>query len=448
MNSLLIKNGQIALHGKTDFQQMDILIENGKIITLGSNVSGDKIIDAAGYEIYPGAIDAHVHFDEPGYTDREDFYHGSSAAASGGVTTVIDMPCTSIPPITSLSNLQNKLSYVEQHSVIDFAFHGGVSAQCFEGDIAKNMNELAPFVTGFKSYFISGMDSFRQLDFQQFSQVLKAAKSLKRPVLLHAEDYNTVTQLEAIEKKKGSGWGNYYRSRPENAEIIAVENAIRLAEEANSDLHIVHVGTAKAAELIAESPNVSGETCPHYLAFSNIDLERIGSSLKTAPVVKSPGNASALWEAIRQGQLSFVTSDHAPAPNSQKNTGSIWSDYSGIPGTGTLFPYLYSEGFRKGNLPLSRFLEIISENPAKRYRLNEQKGRIAIGMDADLIFVNPHSEWVVKGYHFLSKGKLTPFEGMVFQGQVERTFIRGQEVYNYKKGILTEPGFGNFLKPY
>jgi dihydroorotase-like cyclic amidohydrolase len=308
------------------------------------------------------------------------------------------------------------------------------------------MTELADYVLGFKTYFISGMDSFARLDFAQFRQVLQTAKELKRPVLLHAEDYATVTAAESVEKNKGSDWRNYYNSRPEAAEIIAVERAVAMAAEIDADLHIVHIGTADAAKLLAGKNGITGETAPHYLEFSFDDLERIGGALKTAPVVKLPGNAAKLWEMLADGTIAFVASDHAPAPGNQKNTGSAWDDYSGIPGTGTLFPYMYSEGFIKRKIGLARFLEIISENAARRYGLFDRKGSIEVGKDGDLALIDPEANWTVRGRDFYSKGKITPFEGMTLQGKVVKTIIRGEVVYDFQKGVIVKPGFGSFLK--
>jgi len=442
---LIIKNGSVAFSGKKRFKKFDLRIDQGKIVQIGEDLSGDNVINAEGLLIFPGAIDPHVHFDEPGFTEREDFYHGSWAAVSGGVTTIIDMPCTSIPPVINLENLKHKLAIVKQRSVVDFGFFGGVSGQCFTGDFRKNMTDLADYVLGYKTYFISGMGSFARLDFAQFRQVLSVAKELNRPVLLHAEDYETVTAAEAQEKMKGSDWLNYYRSRPEAAELIAIKNAIEIAAEIIADLHIVHIGTAAAASLLAGKAHITGETAPHYLEFSNADLERIGGALKTAPVVKSPGNGEGLWRALIDGPLCFVASDHAPAPASQKNTGSAWDDYSGIPGTGTLFPYMYSEGLVKRKIRLDRFLKITAENAARRYGIFDRKGSIEVGKDADLVLVDPQADWTVKGRSFYSKGKITPFEGVTFRGRVVKTIIRGEAVYDFQTGICAKPGFGRFL---
>ncbi len=443
---MIIKHGYLALPGEKSFLPLDIEIKDGKIIRTGPNLPGKDILDAEGLVIFPGAIDPHVHFNDPGYTEREDFTHGSRTAASGGVTTLIDMPCTSVPPVTTLKNFHKKLDAVKNKSVVDFAFFGGVSGQCFENDPQKNILELAPYVVGFKTYFISGMETFRRLTQDQFLQVLKVAKDVNRPVLLHAEDYDTVTRNEAAEREKGSDWQNFYASRPEESELIAVKNAVNLAQVSGGSLHIVHIGTAEAADYLTGKPFVTGETCPHYLEFSCEDFEDLGSALKTTPVVKSPGNGENLWKHLMSGTVDFVASDHAPAPASQKNTGSAWTDYSGIPGTGTLFPYMYSEGLIRRKMPLDRFLKVTSENAARRYGLFDRKGSIEPGKDADLILLDPDKTTGIRGKDFYSKGKITPFEGLIFEGKIMKTLLRGQTIYDADKGITVPPGTGHFLR--
>ncbi len=442
---LIIKNSQIAFSNESDLKPLDVKIQEGKISQIGDSLSGENEIDATGLILFPGAIDPHVHFDEPGYTHREDFYHGSCAAASGGITTVIDMPCTSIPPVTNLENLKNKLKIIQKKSVVDFGLFGGVSGQSFE-NYENNMNELSEYVLGFKTYFISGMETFSRLDYSQFLKVLQFSNRVHRPILLHAEDYNFVKKEESLEKKNGSDWINYYNSRPENAEILAVKSAVKLAEQANANLHIVHIGTAEAGELLSDKEKITGETAPHYLKFNLDDLRKIGGALKTAPVVKKKGNSDKLWKLLIKGTIDFVASDHAPAPVENKNAKSVWDIYSGIPGAGTLFPYLYSEGFIKREIKLDKFLKIVSENAAKRYGFFDRKGSIEVGKDADLILLDPSKKWTVKGEKFYSKGKITPFENKTFQGRIIKTIIRGKVVYDIEKGIVQKAGFGEYLK--
>ncbi len=447
---MIIKNGKVAFPDEDDFIQADILIDGEKIEAVGPDLSqtggkGENFIDARGCFILPGGIDPHVHFDDPGYTEREDFFHGSSAAASGGITTVIDMPDTSVPPVVSAENLACKLSVIEKKSVVDFGLYGGISRQAFEQGFPVLMEELADDVLGFKTYFISGMESFARLDYYRFKLVLEKAAELGIPVMLHAEDYGYVTAATEAARKEGNGPVHYYRSRPETAEILAVLAADELARETGALVHIVHIGSADAAEVM-RGGRLSGETGPHYLQFDLDDFERIGAPLKCTPPVKSPGNKERLWRLLAEGVLRFVASDHAPCPAREKATGSIWTDYAGMPGTGTLLPYVFSEGYMKGRLSLGRLLDVTSGNAAKFYGLSGHKGSIESGKDADFVIIDPAKNWRVMGKDFLSKGKITPFEGMEFRGRVIKTLVRGRVVYSDGDGILVQPGYGRHVR--
>jgi len=437
----IIKGGKVALHERDDFEELDIAFEGGRIVELGTGLKGDAIIDLRGFLILPGGIDPHVHFDDPGFTDREDFYSGTSAAASGGITTVIDMPCTSIPPVTNIENYRAKLKAIRQKAIIDYGIFGGVCSQMFDGGFAGQMESLTDVVLGFKTYFLSGMDSFGRLDHFQFERVLEVAKKLDLPVLLHAEDPDYVISATDYWRKRGSTPTNYYKSRPEIAENIAVCAATAVASCVDADLHIVHLSSGDSAAFIDDG-RISAETAPHYLAFDLADFERIGSPLKVNPPIKSAVNRKALWESIANGRISFVASDHAPCGLAEKNTGSIWTDYSGIPGTGTLLPFMFSEGFSKGRISLSRLTSATSLNAAKRYKIDHRKGSIRIGKDADFTIIDPSAKWVIEGNKFLSKGKITPFEGMRFEGRVVKTMVRGELVYDYETGVTIRPGYG------
>ncbi len=444
----VIKGGKVALPDVDEFVEVDLRIENEKIAEIGKDlpVGNDEVLDAKGLLVLPGGIDPHVHFNTPGYTDREDFYHGSAFAAQGGITTVIDMPCTSIPPVTDIDSFNRKLEVVSQQSVIDFGFYGGVSAQSFQSGFPKNMESLADHVLGYKTYFISGMETFGRVNHFQFERILQVAKSLGRPVLLHAEDYDFVVHATETAKLLDESPVNYYLSRPELAEILAVASALLIAESVGAPLHIVHIGTARAAELLRQF-DATGETCPHYLQFDVFDLKRVGSPLKTTPPVKLPHNKFGLWHLLAEGVIDFVASDHAPAPKEQKFTGSIWTDYAGIPGTGTLLPYMFSQGLMMARLSLRRFLEVTAESAAKRYGIFDRKGSIEVGKDADLVLIDPNATWKVRGDNFLSKGHITPFEGMELRGKIVKTIVRGRVVFDSEKGILVKPGYGKLLRP-
>ncbi|RKZ32070.1 dihydroorotase [bacterium] len=451
---MLITGGKVLLPNKDEPALLDIRSKNGKIVEIGESIQGDdEVIDADGCIVLPGAIDAHTHFDDPGYTHREDFYHGSSASAAGGITTIIDMPCTSIPPVTDLENFQNKLEHIKKKSIVDYGLFGGVSADSFDEHFPHNMTELAPYILGFKTYFTSGMKAFPRLTHWQFEQVLKQAIELRVPVLVHSEDFDYIDSATRWAKQMGNEPYHYYLSRPEITEILAVQNIVDILDNVMQTIHfpddfkpvhIVHITTGNAVERITDKP-ITCESCPHYLAFDLEDFKKIGSPLKVTPVIKSPGNREKLWKYIIDGKIDFVASDHAPASYQEKHTGSIWTDYSGIPGTGTLLPFIFSEGYLSGRISLRRLVEIVSEMPAKRYGIYDRKGSIQLGKDADLVIIDPNAKWKVIGNNFLSKGKITPFEGMEFGGRIVKTILRGKVIYDYQNGIEIPAVFRNLI---
>lgn len=461
---MIIRGGLLALPGEREPVRADLRVDDGRITEIvrasasaptassgarttapNSDASRD-VIDASGMLVLPGAIDPHVHFDDPGFTDREDFAHGTAAAASGGVTTVIDMPCTSLPPVTSAANLRAKLAAVAPKAVVDYGFYGGISSQVLDDEPEERVAELAPDVLGFKSYFTSGMDGFARIDHCRYLDVLRLASSAGRPALLHAEDFDFVVRATAEARLLSDAPRAWYESRPEAAETIAILAATELARIAGGDLHVVHVSTGRGARIIGAAPGVTGETAPHYLAFALEDFERIGSPLKVAPPVKPTPNRDELWQAIVDGSLSFIASDHAPAPDDQKATGSIWTDYAGIPGTGTLLPYLYSAGYRAGRIRLDQLVALTSTNAARRYGLDDRKGSLSVGCDADCVFIREDADSIVCGSEFLSKGHITPFEGMRLRGRIERTIVRGRIVYDRVRGIVTDGGYGRLQR--
>ncbi len=459
---MIIRDCLAALPGEDEPRQVSIRVREGRferIAPLIASEPGEAVVEARGLVLLPGAIDPHVHFDEPGFTHREDFHHGTMEAAKGGVTTVIDMPCTSLPPVTNRLALEGKLAAIRGRAVVDYALFGGVEGGSVESSLAGAMAELAGGVVGFKSYFISGMETFKRVSHADFPRIVAEGAALGRPILLHAEDLDYVTAATArVKTRRGSSkaeWSDYAESRAEPAELAAVATALALARGHEASLHIVHVGTAEAARS-ATAAGATCETCAHYLAFTRDDFPRLGASLKTAPVVKSTHEREGLWALLAEGKIGFVASDHAPAPEAEKNTGDIWTAYGGIPGTGTMFPYLISEAWLSGRLGLRRFLEASSGAAAARYGLDARKGSVAAGKDADFVLVDPDGTTRIEGRRLLSKGRITPFEGMELKGRIESTWVRGTcvfDVHNFDKnmdssdrsGILVEPGFGAYL---
>jgi allantoinase len=454
---LIIANATISSGENDETSCVHIVVKGEKISGILSAEDsiplGADVIDASGLLVLPGGIDPHVHFNTPGYEDREDFTSASMNAAAGGTTTVIDMPETCIPEVTNLANFKKKVEALSDKSVIDFALWAGVSGNSMRDEWwCDEMDALWDAgVIGFKTYMISGMDTFRSLSFIEIGQVMQKASDIGALVGVHAEDRDFIDARTA--ELKGAGEDSlmaYYESRADPAEKNGVAAAVRLGLTTHASIHIVHVASrAAAAQIIAARGaglDVTSETCPHYLAFTYDDFERYGSALKCAPVVKMSEDRDALWRFLAVGDINFLATDHAPCDPAQKDTGSAWTDYGGMPGVEWRIPYLFSEGYKKGRLTLSRMVDATSTAAAKRYGLADRKGAIAVGLDADFVFIDPDRAWVVKGESFGGRGHLTPFAGWEFTGKVVRTICRGRVIYDEIDGIDVEAGYGKFLK--
>jgi len=438
----LIKNATIANGRNT--RKVDILFDN-KIRKIASEINSAtaEIIDAKGNILIPGGIDPHVHFNQPGFEHHEDFFTGTSAAAAGGITTIIDMPCTSLPPVTNLANLKNKLQIVQPNALIDFAFWGGIRANDLT-TINEQISELWDFgVVGFKIYVTSGMDTFHQLSYQQISSVLVANPA---PLYaFHAED----PEIIAVNEQKYNCSEQpelYSQIRSVSAEYEAVK---QILQNKDNHLHFVHISSQKAAQYISDQKaqiDVTYETCPHYLHFTAEDLNDLRGRLKTAPPVKYTEDRDYLRQSLVDGKLDFITTDHAGSDwETEKDLADFSAAYNGIPGTQLMLPYLIDEFYLSERISLKRLVEISSENAAKRYGIFPQKGSLEIGSDADFTIFDPNKPTVIDEQALYSKGKYSPFFGKTFCASIDMTIVRGETIFSEAGGIVGQPGFGKLL---
>jgi allantoinase len=420
----------------------DLLVENGRFVDVGPPASAaiesdEETIDLGGRLVLPGVIDGHVHFDDPGFTHRENFETGTRAAAAGGVTCVVDMPCTSLPPVTSRKNLQAKLAVIEPKARVDFMLWGGVSANALEDpEWRRNLADIVEDgVASIKVYMLSGMETFQDLNRAQLKEVLSETAGLAIPVGVHAEDREMVRECTSRLWEEGHhGPLDYAASRPPEAEISAVRTMCELAVETGARVHIVHLATGRALDVLTgfreRGAAVSAETCPQYLAFTDRDLESLGALLKTAPVVKSAADRDRLWAGLVSGELAYVATDHAAGEwPDEKHTGSIWTDYGGVPLVELSLPYLLSDGVGTGRITLERLTEITAAAPARFFGVERRKGRIAAGLDADLVVVDEDETWTVRADDLHNLNRYSPFDGHSFQGRVRATYVRGEPVY-------------------
>jgi len=445
----LIKNALIY-NKKSGKETLADILYDTKIRKIGEidPTEANEIIDLAGKLLVPGCIDAHVHFNDPGFTHHETFETGSRAAITGGITTIVDMPCTSLPAVTSKENLFKKLEVVAPKALVDYAFWGGIPGNDFPLNPIKVLDLWQEGVVGFKMYTISGMDSYRAVSYDNVAEAFK-----KVPEVLfafHAEDAEVIEKaLNRYSDEEQTKPETYVHTRPVEAEDVAVSNI--LAQNHNNHIHFVHISSRAAAEKILtlweDGADVSFETCPQYLQFTSNDFPTLRGRLKTAPPVKFEEDRAFLRETVKSGRVDFITTDHAGSDwATEKALEDFSKVYNGIPGTQLLVPYLFSEFYQKEKVELGTMIKLISENPAKRYGFYPNKGSLNIGTDADFTIIDLEKEMIVDEQKLESIGKYSPFHEMTFGCTIAKTIIRGEEVFNYEKGILVEPGFGKWIK--
>ena len=281
-----------------------------KIAAIGPDLKGREELDARGLHLFPGVIDAHVHFNEPGRTEWEGWATGSRALAAGGGTACVEMPLNAHPPTLDGAAFDAKAAAASASSVVDFALWGGLTP-----DNLDRLEELAERgVVGFKAFMCdSGIEDFRAADDDTLHAGMAKAAELGLPVAVHAERPARLTTPD------GTDWRAFVASRPVEAELEAIEVAIALAHETGCSLHVVHVSSGAGVELVARAEGVTCETCPHYLTLTEDDLEELGTRAKCAPPLRSAAERAALWRHAEAGRIAFVASDHSPCPPDMKD---------------------------------------------------------------------------------------------------------------------------------
>lgn len=406
--------------------------------------------------LIPGGIDPHVHFDTPGFEFRDTFEHGTIAAAFGGVTTIIDMPCTSIPPVTSIKNFKVKLNAVKNRSLVDFAFWGGVRSNDFiHGiDVEKNIIDLSEAgVASFKAYLISGMDTFKDLNLEQMSKTVEIINKTDKPLGVHAENREMILERRGEYKENQQNtWEYYCSARDEMAELKAIEDMIKIGKQIPSKIHIVHLSSHLGLEAIKQAQkegiNITSETCPHYLEFTQGDFNnpKIRNYLKTAPPVKKELDRDALWSGLKDGSLLFLTTDHAGCnPKEEKISDNFWKVYGGIPGVEHRIPYFFSKALFEKGFTLEQCTNLVSKNVAEYFKLSS-KGCLAPNKDADFALLNIWSENIISSKTMHSKGKYTPFDGIRVKVSVDQTFLRGEKIIDSDTGLEQSIGYGKFIE--
>jgi allantoinase len=437
---LIVRGGTLVNADHTRIA--DIGVKEGKISALGENLSGStrEEIDATGLYVFPGLIDAHVHFNEPGRTEWEGLATGSRALAANGVTGFIDMPLNSTPPVTDGATFEAKKACAERESIIDFGLCGGM----IPGNARGMIEQWQRGALAFKTFMcFSGIEDYPWCDDAALYDGMKIAADLGAIVSVHAENHAIVTALTTRAKLKGDhSAAAYEATRPPITEVEAIQRALLLASHRDVPLHILHVSSREGITAIREAKtkgiNVSAETCPHYLIFELEDVEALGPVAKCAPPIRGGVHREALWTAIEDRTLDMIVSDHSPSPPELKAGKKLLDAWGGIPGCQFGLPAMLEYGYHRRGISLNRIVELYSTRPAQRFNLAPAKGTIAVGADADLALVDIHRMMVPRAEEILYRHKQSPYLGRPLRGTVVRTILRGRTVF--VEGHIVEDG--------
>ncbi|QJD87071.1 allantoinase AllB [Cohnella herbarum] len=439
----IIKGGNVVLSDRV--RVADIGILNGEIVDIAPDIpfSAKQTIDAQGLFVMAGAVDAHVHLNEPGLGEWEGFESGSAALAAGGCTTFIDMPLNGLPPTVNVDAMNRKLEAAARSGVhVDYALWGGL--------VPDNLEELAALadagVVGFKAFMSfpgdTGEGCFREVDDIALFEGMKVLASKNKVLAVHAESQEIIAAMsKKFEGRIRRSVGDFLESRPLAAELDAVRRVLLFADRTDCPLHLVHISSPQAVDIIWEAKqngvNVTVETCPHYLLFTDEDMGNLGPLAKCAPPMRGMREREGLWARIAEGKVDLIASDHSPCPPAMKmNAGDdYFAIWGGISGAQSTLELMFDEGYLRRGIPLPLLSRLLSENPAKRFGLFPGKGKLAIGSDADIVLVNPDAPYVLQPEQLLYRHRQSVYAGREFRCRVMLTMSRGKVVYTPELGV-------------
>ncbi|KAA1400384.1 allantoinase AllB [Aeromicrobium ginsengisoli] len=412
-----------------DFVPATVSVEHGTIAAIGAyDEAPEGIVLRAPDSAYvvPGNVDTHVHINEPGRTTWEGFRSATEAAALGGATTLVDMPLNSVPPTTTVEHLKLKQEAAADQLMVDVGFWGGA--------VPGNVADLEPLwdagVFGFKCFLAdSGVEEFPPLDPAQFTEALTEIGRFGGLMIVHAEDARVLAEAPS---ESSRSYADFVLSRPDEAETAAIRQVLDGARETGARVHILHLSSAKALDLIAaardEGLPVTVETCPHYLSFSAETIPDGASQFKCCPPIRDSGNREALWQALRDGIIDCIVSDHSPATAEEKNRGDgdLQQAWGGVSGLQVGFSVLAHEARRRA-IPLADLSRWMSRNTADLVGLG-RKGRIEVGADADFAVYDTGAEFRVEAARLAHRNPITAYDGLRYGGRVVRSVIRGNAI--------------------
>jgi dihydroorotase len=442
MTDLVIHNGRIV--HPDSIVEASIAIRDGRIQAIGAAAAmppATETFDAAGMHILPGAIDVHVHFRDPGYTHKEDWDTGTAGAAFGGVTTVFDMPNT-VPAVGTRAALEEKHAIAASRARVDYGLYGFLG----EDTIANVPGMIAGGVVGFKLYM---GETFGRLPTPSTGAMLEAfevvAPTGKR-ISLHAETASIMARRETRMRDAGrTDPLAHLAARPAVVAVEAVSRAAVLAEWTGARIHILHISSAEELRPLADAKargvDITGETCPHYLFLSADDYASRGGVIRINPPVREARNQRPLWQALVDGTVDIIATDHAPHAPEEKTRNDIWTVDCGFPGVETQMPLMLSQ-LEPRDVSICDYVRWSAYNPARIWGLAPHKGAVQVGADADLAIVDLGREMVLDDAALQSRSKISPWHGRRVKGLPIHTLVRGRFVMRDRTLMDGTQGWG------
>ena len=398
----------------------------------GLGVAVEDVRDLGDLAILPGLVDTHVHINEPGRTEWEGFYTATRAAAAGGYTTLIDMPLNCLPETTTVAALEIKRQAARGQCFVDWMSWGGA--------VADNQAHILPLaragVPGYKCFLIyPGCDGFTMIDQQQLEAALPAIAASGLPLLVHAELAGPIDEAMAgLQDADWRKYATYLASRPDEAELQAIELMIRLCRGYKFRLHIVHLATAQALDALrtarTEGLPVTVESCPHYLHFFAEQIQDGTTLFKCAPPIRSRANRELLWQGLREGVIDMIVTDHSPCPPEMKRMeeGRFDLAWGGIASLSVALPVIWSECGARGH-SLDDLCRWMSSAPAALAGIGDQAGALAAGRDANFVVFDPEAVFTVEAEKLHYRHAVSPYLGETLHGVVHATYLRGEVVF-------------------
>jgi len=446
---LLVRNGTVVTATATF--EADVAIRNGTFTAIGPRgslgMAAAEDYDATGLHVLPGVIDGHVHFREPGFEYKEDWRTGSTAAAMGGVTTVIDMPNTN-PRTDSVEGVELKRRLAESKSFVDF----GIIGLLGQDNVPALRSIAAAGVVGYKCFLGETIGGVPAPDDGTLLDGLRAVATTGLRIGFHAENNEIVQHL--IRQLKAAGRTDplaHVESRPVLAEVEAIQRMALYAHHTGTRIHMFHLSSADGLAVVdawrARGVDITCETGGHYAFLEAEDMGRLGSRLRVNPPVRygREGHGHALLEALRDGRVDMIASDHAPHTRDEKLNADIWQALSGFPGVETSVRLFLTNAVNAGLMTLQEYVRASSEGPARTWDLFPRKGAIQIGSDGDLTIVDLAAAGVIRDQDLHSKNAVTPFDGAPTKGAPVATIVRGRIVM--RDGALVGGPAGRMVRP-